>query len=677
VKTGRRAPPGDDAAPVPPPLERLPPADQRCDLVLTGGVASGVVYPWAILEIARAYHFRSIAGTSVGAMAAALAAAAEYGRRHGHERAFEPLRRAPEQLAEVLPDGRTRMLSLFQPRAAGRRLLDLFVAWLRRTTGGSRPRDVGIWGGLAMLGGAYAVEALIGALCGLGAVAGVLFLLGLVDVQVGWAIPPLRGTVGWMLYGALAALAACVGGAVAVWRTLSREVRQGIVDHCFGLCAGAASDAENAPTSAVERDRPGLTDWLHEGVQRSAGRTLDEPPLTFRDLWRAPLEPGSAARGEDTPGRRALELLVVTTSVTQMRPLRLPNLDRTQRLFFDPHEWDGFFPPAVMRALRTTAPRWVRAGDDEPAHGVGRDLRELPGADLPLVVAARLSLSFPVLFCALPLYAIDFDTPHGHRSFHRVWFSDGGLCSNFPIHLFDEALPPHPTFGLWLDRRQPAFPDQAFWLPGKFLEGVANGAVRFDRADEPGAGTWGRLAGFVGAAIATAKDWGDRTTMRMPQTRHRVARLNLRDGEGALNIAMERSRILTMAHTYGTEVGLAFVERWRAAPGPRPSAEWDRQRWLRFRVLVPALRRMLARFEHSAEGSGTATPLAELIRRAVDTDLLRAGDAGRLTPAQAEAWHRAAAALAVLEDVLRDPAFEAPLPGPAGAEPELKLRPPI
>src|SRR4051794_28900018 len=88
-------PTGDDVVPVPPPVTEEPPHDRFCDLVLTGGVASGVVYPWAIVELARAYRFRNIGGTSVGAMAAALAAAAEYGRRTGYEAPFEALRRAP------------------------------------------------------------------------------------------------------------------------------------------------------------------------------------------------------------------------------------------------------------------------------------------------------------------------------------------------------------------------------------------------------------------------------------------------------------------------------------------------------------------------------------------------------------------------------------------------------
>ena len=37
----------------PDPLGAPPPEDRFCDLVLTGGVASGVVDPWTILELAR------------------------------------------------------------------------------------------------------------------------------------------------------------------------------------------------------------------------------------------------------------------------------------------------------------------------------------------------------------------------------------------------------------------------------------------------------------------------------------------------------------------------------------------------------------------------------------------------------------------------------------------------
>jgi Patatin-like phospholipase len=40
----------------------------ECDLVMKGGITSGIVYPLAIVEIAKAFRLRSIGGTSAGAI---------------------------------------------------------------------------------------------------------------------------------------------------------------------------------------------------------------------------------------------------------------------------------------------------------------------------------------------------------------------------------------------------------------------------------------------------------------------------------------------------------------------------------------------------------------------------------------------------------------------------------
>ena len=56
-------------------------ADKYCDLVMKGGITSGIVYPNAVLALAQQYRFKSIGGTSAGAIAAAVAAAAAYGDR--------------------------------------------------------------------------------------------------------------------------------------------------------------------------------------------------------------------------------------------------------------------------------------------------------------------------------------------------------------------------------------------------------------------------------------------------------------------------------------------------------------------------------------------------------------------------------------------------------------------
>src|ERR1700719_3563214 len=58
-----------------------PPSRRFCDLVMKGGITSGIVYPAAVLELAKEYAFKNIGGTSAGAIAACAAAAAELGRR--------------------------------------------------------------------------------------------------------------------------------------------------------------------------------------------------------------------------------------------------------------------------------------------------------------------------------------------------------------------------------------------------------------------------------------------------------------------------------------------------------------------------------------------------------------------------------------------------------------------
>ena len=44
--------------------------ERDCDVVMKGGITSGVVYPHAICELARAFRLVSIGGTSAGATAA-------------------------------------------------------------------------------------------------------------------------------------------------------------------------------------------------------------------------------------------------------------------------------------------------------------------------------------------------------------------------------------------------------------------------------------------------------------------------------------------------------------------------------------------------------------------------------------------------------------------------------
>lgn len=681
-------PPGDDVCATPDAVLEDPPHDRYCDLVMTGGVASGVVYPWAIVELARAFRFRNIGGTSVGAMAAVLAAAAEYGRRMGHTEAFEVLRRTPAALGEPLPDGRTRMFSLFQPNRHGQRL----IRWWGRVFNG-RPdggTDAGVPGVSAGLFGRAAVELVrvYARPCTLGAAVGALIALGL----SAWPWPPAPTPAAL----ALLLLAVGVGALLGLLIALGLDIVRGVIGNRYGLCAGGTVEAPDQG-----EPRPALVEWLHDGIQTSAGLTRDDPPLTFRDLWNAPRKPGAPLGrcGERDPAsERAINLQVITTSLTHGRPYRLPMQDQTSRLFFRPQEWEPYFPADVMAALLRVARPYRPVEGSDPDPGPGTDgWRELPGADLPIVVAARLSLSFPILFSAVPLGAIDYEAPKRQRVIRTCLFSDGGISSNFPIHLFDGAVPRWPTFGLWLDRRRPrayANPQrpekEAIFFPTFLNEGWGDSWDRFDpasQADTPGppstrTGRWirrvtapfGQLLGFAKAVGASATDWQDRTTMRLPHMRNRVARLCLHDHEGGLHIAMSRRQILDMAATYGTPAGRQMVDRFASEADHCPS-HWSQHRWVRLQVLVASLHDMVSDLRSRVAWEAHSPALREIVEAAVDGKPLLGSRPQRKVDEQ-----HAAALLAVLDSLAqlqRQLAETQPQPFDGRPAPELRLRAPL
>src|SRR5579885_1153976 len=108
-----------------------PPAPVRqCDIVMKGGVASGLVYPRAIACLARQYRFHSIGGTSAGAIAAALTAAAEYRRSRG-QFVFDELAELPAWLGSPCASAPgANLFNLFQPQKKMRRLFRIAAALL-------------------------------------------------------------------------------------------------------------------------------------------------------------------------------------------------------------------------------------------------------------------------------------------------------------------------------------------------------------------------------------------------------------------------------------------------------------------------------------------------------------------------------------------------------------------
>ena len=502
----------------------------------------------------------------------------------------------------------------------------------------------------------------------------------------------------------LAFVMALLSAAVALLAALWSDIRWGLIDNRYGLCKGNTVARPGDPAWLT-----GLSEWLHDGIQLSAGLKRSDPPLTFRDLWQAPSHPGAAPRpckSSDPPERRTINLQMLTTNVTHGRPYRLPLTDRSSRLFFRRSEWEGYFPTGVLNALESHAiPYAPRDGSgSEPAadHPSARDLLELPVEDLPVVVAARLSLSFPLLFSAVPLWAIDFEALPKHRTMKCCLFTDGGVSSNFPIHLFDAAVPRWPTFGFWLDRHPPykyKAGEDDVWLPKTNGQGRGDNWDRFDPASkafaEPSlngvdgllakpttsASDWtAQLSAFFGYLLGigvSTKDWRDRSNMRMTHVRNRVVRLMLRSDEGNLNIGMPGKQLLDMAHRYGTQAGKAFVDRFGDKDG-QPSQAWSEQRWVRMNVLLNGLRELLTGMSAAVGWSLRTVPLDQAISAAARNGPVRNArtDPGRdhlIAGEQVPDLKQLLADIQRLEMALRAtrPAFE------SSPNPELRLRPPF
>lgn len=657
----------------PPGLDQLdqPPVDRYCDVVLTGGVTDGVIYPWALVELARKYRFKNIGGTSVGAMAAALTAAAEYARRRGSVAGFnEVLLKLPRMLGDKV-NGDTRLYSLFQPAKSTRRLFELFVRISTPASSVDAKRKAG----------ASIVKGLIAALCAYRIYALAGALLGLSIGAVGWW----RWHFGfpWALFGQFLFTAlpcALVLIAVFVVVAIYLDLVHGFVNNGFGICTGFRNETTPPGTQS-------LVEWLNQGIQGACDKPLDQP-LTFKDLWDAPGGPIERPLPPALPKRksRSIDLRMVTTNLTHGRPYALPVEDETSRLFFREADLAPYFPPAVLDFLVEHSQPYVskvKGVDPDPAN-VPADLRELPAGDLPIVVAARLSLSFPILFSAVPLWAIDYEAgDFKDRRLRRCWFSDGGICSNFPIHLFDAALPEWPTFGITLVERSLFWQKEQVYLPQHYNEGRGD---RWDRFGDPVLPVTGeivpprdRLAGFLFSIIWSAKDWKDKTSMRMPGVRDRVVRVNLESGESGLNLKMTSEKILDLARDYGQRAGEALIKKFiDPTENQRPYQYWNEHRWVRFNSFLVGLRERIENIGAAAERAAYAAPLSAQIAGAARTPPLsekNQADEKLLTQAQIDDLRHLLAALKDLESKFAQadlPQPYTPLPTPS-----LRIRPPL
>jgi len=509
---------------------------------MKGGITSGVVYPRAVAELAAKYRFKNVGGTSAGAIAAGLAAAAEFGReRGGFARMLEQAGRANRNL-----------LALFQPAPCLRPVFHALLAAL-----GGKPWCLKLAAGLIRLVCGYWGASLLGLLA---AGAAALAACGLVTGQVVWH----------------ALWAASLGVPVAVAWRVRRALVHDLPRQFYGLCPGTtqpgAAPLGRGPQQAA------LTDWLADALDSVAdlpGIPDRDPdrPLTFGDL-----------HGEDSQGP-AICLLVMTTNLTEGRPYRLPLEDR--KFLFRPDEFRRLFPPRIVDWMI----KHSREFDGDP------DYRHLPEtADLPVIVAVRMSLSFPLLLAAVPLHARDFRQPDEaeQQRPRPQWFSDGGISSNFPIHFFDAIWPRWPTFGVKLDAYDPQIhQDQRIGLAKKAGQGLL---LPFRPIDSVGQ--------FLGSMLDAMQEWRENLQSILPGYRERIVHVRLAEYEGGMNLNMP-PEIIQQLSEYGRQAGQKLREDF----------DWDAHRWRRYLVAVARLEEML---DELGEAYTQAAPGDEPLQRFLD-----------------------------------------------------------
>lgn len=483
---------------------------KKCDLVMKGGITSGIVYPGAVLELSKEFEFVNIGGTSAGAIAATLTAAAEYRRQQGGGTAgFDAIADLPRRLSEKI-DGRSRLLRLFQPEGATAPLFDIALAWLETKK----------WTAV--------VPAVIRAFPGFGAMAafiGVALMVVAVMAADHAAIVVVLAALA-LVTAAAVVTASVVEAVLFAFRELPRNG--------FGVSSGLA-----------------LTEWLAAEIDGVAA--LRDRPLTFADL-----------RGA------GLNLEMMTTNLTHGRPYRLPL--EGKRFFFMADDMRRLFPERIVA--------WMVARAGAPKRG---RYYSLPSDALPVVVATRMSLSFPLLLSAVPLWAIDFGARAEEKIYERCWFSDGGITSNFPVHFFDAPIPRWPTFAINLAPRTRRYHDegQGIYLARTNKGGILEWWAPFDD-----------LPGFLKSILNTMQNWRDNMLLRLPGQRDRIAHVLLSEDEGGLNLSMEESTITAVAGR-GAEAGRALRERFN----------WRNHKWVRYLSFMTALEDAMQRWEHAYDES--------------------------------------------------------------------------
>jgi hypothetical protein len=532
---------------IPPATGTTIPPRLECDLVMKGGITSGVIYPRLVSELSKTYTFRNIGGTSAGAIAAGAAAAAQLGVLSGaRPDAFQELDKLPVLLGGPAAGASGSMLlNLFQPQAPFRRHFGLLTVALNAPSKAiliTRIVVGAIW--------RFPVGSLLGAAMGI-------------------AILTTSTGVAFWVGAAVAIIGLVLGALVSVVLTLASRLPA----NGFGLCSGMPGGKEGPPA---------LTTWLHEYLNGLAGKSSGEP-LTFGELWAGRVRQPGESSPHTGVGRKEIELAMMTTALNLGRPFRLPF--EQDKFYFLEEDVLRLFPPSVAKWLIDHA----RKSDTAIALSrEGCTFRALPASqDLPVLLGVRMSLSFPVLLSTIPFYTVDRTlnvNAHEASVPVRVLFSDGGICSNFPMHLFDSPLPTRPTFGIDLGDFHEDHPDERVWLPA--MRKNSQGLETFvpPMTEKPGVAS---VVGFFGFMVNTMQNWNDQLQLVMPGFRDRIIHISHSKKEGGLNLDMEAKVIDTLA-TSGFDAADVLVKAFATITANEPNA-WDNHRRIRMRLILSAI----------------------------------------------------------------------------------------
>lgn len=178
------------------------------------------------------------------------------------------------------------------------------------------------------------------------------------------------------------------------------------------------------------------------------------------------------------------------------------------------------------------------------------------------------------------------------------------------------------------------------------------------------------MAGIVSAA----QNWNDATGTRMPGVRDRVVQIRLAAHQGGLNLNMPKPLIDELAG-YGRKAGAALQRRFLSGDDGAAAIGWREHRWVRFNVLLVALRERLRALRIAADLAQHAVPLRTQIAQAQTAPPLAGNGEPALTAEQGAALQRLLDAVEQLEQAFDDAGTAQPFePSPL---PSIRVRSPL